>query len=325
MKRTLIFHSILKQEMDDFLRLRKSRGHRAERERYILFTLDQYLCGICHGSKNLCPDTIERWLASLPDEMHTNTKTVYISHYTQFARYLASFGYQAFIPERPVGNRSYVPYVFSEDEISALVKAADDTVLNIRAAGRRTAVCFSIILRMLVGCGFRLDEVLSLKTEDVSTDAGTVYIKSAKGNKDRIVPVHESLLRILEFYTQSDIPQKNGFLFPSRSGKKIPQAQARYYFNKYLKLAGIRKPDLDRYERNICIHCLRHTFAVMAFRKLASEGKDMYDEAPVLSTYMGHDRIYGTEKYLHMTAENSGDILSLMERFNEGVFPEVPE
>lgn len=325
MKHTLIFNSILKQEMDDFLRLRKSQGHRAERERYILFTLDKYLCGTCHDSKNLCPDTIEGWLLSLPDEMHTNTKIVYISHYTQFARYLTSFGYQAFIPERPVENRSYVPYVFSEDEISALVKAADDTVLSIRAAGQRTAVCFSIILRMLIGCGFRLDEVLSLKTEDVNTDTGIVYIKSAKGNRDRIVPVHESLLQVLKLYIQSDIPQKDGFLFPSKSGNKISQTLARYYFNKYLKLAGIQKPGLDRYRRNICIHCLRHTFAVTAFRKLDSEGKDMYDEAPVLSTYMGHDRIYGTEKYLHMTAENSGDILSLMEHFNEGIFPEVPE
>ena len=51
----------------------------------------------------------------------------------------------------------------------------------------------------------------------------------------------------------------------------------------------------------------------------------MYDEIPVLSAYMGHDRIYGTEKYLHMTAENSADILGRMEHFNLGIFPEVDE
>ena len=69
----------------------------------------------------------------------------------------------------------------------------------------------------------------------------------------------------------------------------------------------------------------RHTFAVTAFRKLDLSGKDIYDEAPILSTYMGHDRIYGTEKYLHMTAENSADILEYMEKFNEGLFPEADE
>ena len=70
---------------------------------------------------------------------------------------------------------------------------------------------------------------------------------------------------------------------------------------------------------------LRHTFAVTSFRRLDQAGRDMYDEIPVLSAYMGHDRIYGTEKYLHMTAENSADILGRMEHFNLGIFPEVDE
>lgn len=48
-------------------------------------------------------------------------------------------------------------------------------------------------------------------------------------------------------------------------------------------------------------------------------------EVPILSTYMGHDRIYGTEKYLHMTGENSADNLACMEKFNEGLFPKVDE
>lgn len=39
-------------------------------------------------------------------------------------------------------------------------------------------------------------------------------------------------------------------------------------------------------------------------------GHDMYDEVPVLSTYMGHARIYETEKYLNMSTKNSSDIIS---------------
>lgn len=58
---------------------------------------------------------------------------------------------------------------------------------------------------------------------------------------------------------------------------------------------------------------------------LDNNGLDMYDEISVLSTYMGHENIYGTEHYLHMTAENSRDILDKVEKFNKGLFPEVPE
>ena len=257
--------------------------------------------------------------------MNINTKIVYISHYTQFARYLTSLGYDAFIPERPVGDRHYMPYIFNGDELQALIRAADSTFDAINTNGKRSAACFAVILRMLIGCGFRLNEVLFLKTTDVDLQNAVVYIKSAKGDKDRLVPMHSSLVNVLRSYVNSRIPQKNGLLFPAKNGKAFPQTTARFYFNKYLAGAGIEKPVLNRYERNICIHCLRHTFAVTAFRRLDLAGKDMYDEAPILSTYMGHDKIYGTEKYLHITTENSADILARMEKFNNGLFPEAGE
>ena len=325
MKQILIFQSILKQEMEDFLVLRKSQGHVAEKEKHIYITLDRYLLDTQYYSKNLVPDIVEGWLSSLPEEMNINTKIVYISHYAQFAKYLTNLGYKTFIPERPVEDRHYTPYIFTEDELQALVKGADNTFASINTNGKHSAACFTIILRMLIGCGFRLNEVLSLKTMDVDFVNAVVYVKSAKGNKDRIVPMHNSMVEILKCYFNSGIPKKDGLFFPSKNGSAFSQTASRFYFNKYLTHAGIQKPDLGKYERNICIHCLRHTFAVAAFRKLDLSGKDMYDEAPILSTYMGHDRIYGTEKYLHMTAENSADILDCMEKFNEGLFPEVDE
>lgn len=325
MKQILIFQSILKQELENFLVLRKSQGHVAEKERYIYITLDRYLLDMQYYRKDLIPDIVEGWLSSLPEEMNINTKIVYISHYAQFAKYLANLGYKAFIPERPVEDRHYTPYIFIEDELQALVRSADDTFASINTNGKHSAACFTIILRMLIGCGFRLNEVLSLKTMDVDFVNAIVYVKSAKGNKDRIVPMHNSMLEILKSYFNSSIPKKDGLFFPSKKGNAFSQTTSRFYFNKYLTHAGIQKPDLGKYERNICIHCLRHTFAVATFRKLNLSGKDMYDEAPILSTYMGHDRIYGTEKYLHMTAENSADILACMEKFNEGLFPEVDE
>lgn len=325
MKQFLTFQSILKQEMEDFLSLRKSQGHAAEKEKYIYITLDRYLLDRQYYSKNLTPDIIEGWLSSLPEKMNINTKIVYISHYAQFAKYLANLGFKAFIPERPVEDKHYTPYIFTEDELQALVKGADDTFASINANGKHSAACFTIILRMLIGCGFRLNEVLTLKTMEVDLVDAVVYVKSAKGNKDRIVPMHNSMVEILKCFVNSGIPRKDGLFFPSKKGNVFSQTASRFYFNKYLTLAEIQKPDLGKYERNICIHCARHTFAVTAFRKLDLSGKDMYDEAPILSTYMGHDRIYGTEKYLHMTAENSADILECMEKFNEGLFPEVDE
>jgi integrase len=70
---------------------------------------------------------------------------------------------------------------------------------------------------------------------------------------------------------------------------------------------------------------LRHSYAVVALRKLDMDGIDLYSEIPILSTYMGHENLYGTEHYLHMTVENSQDIRYKMDEFNKGLFPEVAE
>ena len=50
---------------------------------------------------------------------------------------------------------------------------------------------------------------------------------------------------------------------------------------------------------------------------------DLYDEIPILSTYLGHENIHGTERYLHMTEVNGTDILRCMESLNDNIFPEV--
>lgn len=325
MRRILNFESYLKDEIKDFLELRKSQGHDADKEEYMLYTLDKHLTSAKWEEKNLPPEIVNGWLLSLPDGMSINTKIVYISHYRQFAVFLSTLGYTAFIPERPMEDKGYVPYIFSEEAIMSLINAADIIAKGGCSNGRHTAVCFSVIIRLLCGCGLRLNEVLTLKTSDIDIESCTLKIRNSKGNKDRIVPFHESIGDVLTVYMKSAIPQNDGLLFPSKKGTVYPQATAKYYFWKYMGIAGIRKKECKRYERNICIHCLGHSFAVHSFRQMHKFGKDMYDEVPILSAYMGHDSIYGTERYLHMTTENSADILSIMEESNrsQGLFPEV--
>lgn len=51
------------------------------------------------------------------------------------------------------------------------------------------------------------------------------------------------------------------------------------------------------------IHDLRHTFAVHAMLRWYREGADLDARLPVLATYLGHQSLLGTERYLHLTAE----------------------
>lgn len=325
MGNAIVFESCLKEKFDKYLNLRESQGHNAAKVRHIFISLDKYLQNSGFNSQNLPSYIIDEWLANLPEKLNVNTVNVYISHYIQFAKYLQSFGLTAFVPEKSISNRSYVPYIFHEDELSALVKVADDMLLFSVEKHRHNAACFTVMLRMFIGCGFRLNEIRLLKTKDVDVDCGIIHIKNSKGNKDRIVPMHKSLTKILCVYTQSGIPQKENWFFPSVTGNPISPSWIRNAFSKCVEKIGIERPSLPKHSRNICLHCLRHSYAASALRQLDSKGIDLYSEIPILSTYMGHENLYGTEHYLHMTVENSQDILFKMEKFNQGLFPEVPE
>ena len=294
MKNNVWFESCLKEKLNSYMELRESQGHQTSKIRHIFISLDKYLQKVGPNVQSLPPAIIDGWIASLPEKLSINTVNIYISAYIQFAKYLRSLRYDAFIPEKAIGSKNYSPYIFHEDDLAALIQASDILVFSASEKHRHNAACFSVMLRMYIGCGFRLNEIRLLKTN-------------------------------VKVYSISGIPQKENWFFPSGTGNPISCSWIRDAFLKCIQHIGIERPDLPKHARNICLHCLRHSFAVAAFRQLDNNDLDMYNEIPVLSTYMGHENLYGTEHYLHMTAENSRDILDKMEEFNKGLFPEVLE
>ena len=320
------FRSTLETELETYLCIRNSQGHNAGKERHVFQSLDSYLqeCKLYKEKPVLVSEVVEGWIESLSETLNVNSRNLYVSYYTMFARYLRSKGTDAFIPEKSLPDMTYVPYIFSKEDLYSLIRAADRRFAEaVREPLKRNAACFLILLRMLVGCGFRINELLSLRTQDVDIEQCLVIVRNAKGRKDRIVPFHTTLSDVLRVYSKSGIPRADGYFFTSITGKRMSYSWARDSFNRLLEDIGIQKPELKPHERNICLHCIRHSYAVAIFQQLANDGVDVYSEVPILSTYLGHKNIYGTEKYLHMTASNGADILKKMADYNRGVFPEV--
>lgn len=323
MTKDTVWNSILAEEMTDYLRLRESQGHINRKDRTVLKTVDHILVKLNISEKAISQETAEKWFHSLSAEMSVNTRIVYLSHFRQFSRYLNTLGYPTFVPESPLPEKIYIPYIFSEEEMVRLIHAADIRIGSVHKSGHTEAVQFSVILRLLWGCGLRLNEVLMLKVRDADTENGLLLIRNAKGNKDRLVPMHPSLTAVLGEYMREYSIDPEMYLFPGRKTRPHPQGWARTIFCNCLETAGIVKPKMAPYARNICLHCIRHSFAVASFRQLQQNGYDLYEEVPILSTYLGHENIYGTEQYLHMTQMNGTDILHCMESLNNDIFPEV--
>lgn len=95
----------------------------------------------------------------------------------QFAIYLNSIGYDAYIvPEIKRLNRdSFVPYIFTHEQISSVLRAADDT--EPREVARNMHLALTVIFRILYGCGLRFSEVVGLQHKDVNLDEGIRSVK----------------------------------------------------------------------------------------------------------------------------------------------------
>ena len=321
-----VYRSSFKDEMLGFIKLRRAQGLRYMCGT-VLRCLDTYLAEHPVAEKKLSPDFVDSWIAESFSALNPNTVNGYMMDYIQFAKYLNTLNIEAYLPIPSPHRQSYTPYIFSGSEVEAIFRAAD----NIKPGNDSNAdLWFPMLLRLLYGCGLRLAEALSLTFTDVDIAEGVLFIRNAKGNKDRFVPMDISLTEILKQYCVTILRYNHDIirLFENSSGNKIGNSRARYWFRRTLRDAGIEllpgADDSQSRTRNICPNCFRHTFAVTSLHLQHGHSISNYRITPLLSTYLGHNKLAGTQKYLHMTSEIAEDIHDATTAYSKGLFPEVP-
>ena len=84
-----------------------------------------------------------------------------------------------------------------------------------------------------------------------------------------------------------------------------------YKSNRYLDFWELGRP-----------HDTRHTFAVHCLNSWVRSGEDLTAALPVLSRYLGHAGIRGTQNYLQLTAQMYPDITARLEEQFGDLIPE---
>ena len=56
-------------------------------------------------------------------------------------------------------------------------------------------------------------------------------------------------------------------------------------------------------------HDFRHSYSVHALQQMIEKGMDIYCTLPFLSSFLGHQNIYSTEKYLRLVEENFSELI----------------
>lgn len=315
--------SVLASEMQEYLALLE--GAERDTESYVgtFKSLDAFYVQNKIHEKVLTDEIVWAWLRTLT--CRPQSKNYAVCRLRKFARYLAVLGIPACEPDLFRALSTHLPYTFTDEEFSAIIAAADDYKAN--AIPSETSFKFPVMLRVLYGCGLRTGEALALQWDDVDFEEGIITIKWAKNNKQRRVPIKQSLTDILFLYRQRRFPDCTGkeFLFSNsdKNGEPYLNNTFRDWFIRVLRQAKISNERTSHLERCISPHSLRHYFTFNSFLQAESQGFTLEEIAPYLSTYLGHTSFYGTEKYLTTDYTMYTGTQERVANAIGGVFPEV--
>jgi integrase len=291
----------------DYLALRRALGFKL---RHYTWWLPDFVAFVeSHGGSTITTELALCW-AQQPADTSPNWWARRLGAIRQFARYHHASDPRTQIPPAdllPAQRRRMTPYLYTDEEISALLHQARQLPDPLKSATHTT------ILGLLVATGMRVGEVLALDQEDVDRRHWLLTVRSSKFGKSRHVPVHLSTIAALEGYVRVrdrlGPRRRTPSLFISGAGTRVIHQNFHHVFLRLIRLAGIgdgrRRPRL---------HDLRHTFAVRTVRDWYRAGVDVEQRLPWLSTYLGHVCPKSTYWYLTATPELLAPAAQRLER-----------
>src|ERR1700730_9142057 len=208
------------------------------------------------------------------------------------------------------------PYLYSEEEIRQLLKAARTLppTYNLKPW---TYYC---LFGLLAVTGMRVSEALNLQLKDVDWSEGVLTIHGTKFGKSRLVPLHASTRRVLSAYAKrrdsffADRPVSHFFV--SSRGTRLDGGDVRRTFYRLSRQIGLRDASASHGPR---LHDFRHRFAVETLVRWYRKDEEVERRLPILSTYLGHAHVTDTYWYLTSTPELLGAAGKRMEKRWGGV------
>lgn len=323
-----VFKSVFAPYMDSFLQMKETMGFGQVKFRMIFKEFDKFFI-----ENDVTEPCITQLLISGWHDTRVNDsrRTLYdkYSVISQFGKYMCHLGYPCHVPRMP--RRlfcNFIPYIFNHEQIAQIFKTCDSLVMS---CNNMESKLFALpaLFRLLYSTGLRISEATSLKNEDVDFERNHIIIRKTKNQRQRLIPLNCSMLQVMLQYRNArrrlplaNVDSPGNFFFVSPSGKPLNKGNAYGWFRKILKKCGIPHTGKNHGPR---VHDLRHTCAVHSLMKQVKEGADIYCILPVISMFLGHKTIQGTELYVRLTQEMYPDIIKQEQSVSAFVFPSQPE
>jgi integrase/recombinase XerD len=272
----------LQELVADYLRVRRSLGYKLNDAEYILGRFVAYLHE--HDAHGV---TVEHALAfaTAPSGASPRWQALRLSAIRCFARWAQCQDPSVEVPPaRLLAARPtrVAPYIYTADQIQALLEAAGLLRPELRAATYRT------LIGLMAATGIRTGEVVALDIASLDQRGHTLTVRG-KYDKIRMLPLHPTVADALTGYLRHRDRLLPAAACPalliSTKGTRLHPPNVQQTFRGLVHQAGLRPASSSCRPR---LHDLRHAFAVSTMLDAYRSGADPAVVLPVLSTWLGH-------------------------------------
>ena len=140
-----------------------------------------------------------------------------------------------------------LPKVIDVDQVSGLLDQNTDDPLEIRDLA---------MFELFYSSGLRLSELVALNIIDIDLKAGSVRVRSGKGNKSRNLPVGKKAIQALQQWfnvRQRRVTTSEPAVFISTRGRRLGNRSVQLRLQRWCRKIGLPE--------HIHPHMLRHSFA----------------------------------------------------------------
>ncbi len=298
MQKMISFHSILAEQMQQFVAFKRMQGYDYTSQARTLSYFDSFLSEGFGGAQDQCLglDALQDYVATTA-HLEGFSRRTRLSSLREFSRYLHARCPNSALLPRDIVPRcpSTIRFYRIEPEQVAEIMAATTTVLpadSIRTHAVR------MLIGLLYSAGLRIREALNLTLSNIDIQRSMLHVAKGKFDKQRLVPMSPSTLTALSSYTavrgRHAGTGSSSPLFIGSYDKALSYCQAYDAFCRLCRHCGLVGKPLPR------LHDLRHNYACRRLALWRQEGRDINTMLPVLATAMGHVNIFHTQIYLHI-------------------------
>lgn len=237
-------------------------------------------------------DTVNNFILFCKNSMNQNDVTVNtnlrsiraVLYYFMKLEYMKSFKIQEIrVTQEPIET-------YTDAELKILLKKPDLKKCSFVEL-RNNVIC-----NFLLGTGCRLQTLTNIKICDLDFENDVINYKHTKNRKGQVVPISNTLKRILIEYLQYREGEQEDYLFCTAYGRKVDENTLSKSLNTYNKSRGVNKTGVHRY---------RHTFA----KNWIMTGGDIFR----LQKILGHSSLDIVKNYVNMF---SNDLKVDFDKFN---------